>query len=141
MISSEEIKNKALKWWKPFLQYHITGKAFFPRVIGRIGKVKPGHVTNRFEALQQEIELLYRHSKNHTGYGYEVKTAKHNFRRTGNHELPNSIVFETTEDYVTFIGRKKEWKTFLSNYEQTVTSIPSLKDWLSITVFGLQKQG
>ena len=129
MISPEEIKQQAQKWWKPFLQSCIVGQPFFPKSIERIGKVQAGHITQRFEALQQEIEALYRHSKNQTGTGYRVKTASRNFRRTGNHELPDAVLFETAEDYVAFIGRKKEWKLFLRHFEQLVTAIPALKDW------------
>jgi hypothetical protein len=129
MISPEEIKNQALNWWKLFLQSVIAGEMFFPRTIGRIGKVKPSKITGNFEVLQQEIEQLYRHSKNQTGTGYQVITASHSFRRTGQQELPDSIVLETIEDYISFIQKKKEWKTFLQNYEHLITTIPSLKEW------------
>ena len=129
MISPEEIKQQAQKWWKPFLQSYVTGELFFPKTIERIGKVQAGHITQRFEALQQEIAALYRHSKNQTGTGYRVKTASVTFRRTGSHELPHAVLFETAEDYVAFIGRKKEWKLFLRHFKQLVTAIPALKDW------------
>lgn len=129
MISPEEIKKQALKWWKPFLQSYIIGDSFFPKSIERIGKVQSGHVTSRFEALQQEIEVLFRYSKNQTGIGYLVKTADRNFRRTGSHELPDAVEFETVEDYVTFTGKKKQWKLFLLNFEQIAHTIPSLKNW------------
>ncbi|MEO6915557.1 MAG: Wadjet anti-phage system protein JetD domain-containing protein [Chitinophagaceae bacterium] len=129
MISPEEIKVQALKWWKSCLQSYILGEAFFPRTIDRIGKVQSGDVRQRFELLQQEIALLYRHSKNEKGIGYLVITADHNFRRTGSHELPGSVVFETAEDYLAFTGTKKQWKLFVDNYEQVIATIPLLKDW------------
>ncbi len=129
MISPEEIKKQALGWWKFFLQSHISGEVFFPKTIDRIGKVKSGQITGRFEALQQEIDLLYRHSKDQTGSGYTVKTSNYSFRRTGEHELPESLVFETAEDYLSFTGKRKEWRSFLSNYELLSTTIPALKKW------------
>jgi len=129
MISPSEIKKQALKWWKPLLQSCIQGEQFFPKSIDRIGKVKSGHVTARFELLQQEIEELYRCSKNLTGSGYLVQTAGRNFRRAGIHELPNVIVFETIDDYITFTGYKKEWNGFLTNYNVIKSAIPSLHDW------------
>ncbi|MCW3464389.1 Wadjet anti-phage system protein JetD domain-containing protein [Chitinophaga nivalis] len=129
MISPEEIKVQASKWWKPLLQSKISGAVFFPKVIDRIGKVKSDHITQRFELLQQEITILYHHSKNQTGIGYLVKTAGHNFRRTGSHELPDAIVFETMEDYLFFTGKKKEWNVFLASYESIMSEIPALKDW------------
>lgn len=130
MISPEEIRQQAAKWWTAVLQSHIQQEPFFPKSIDRIGKVSSAHVTGRFEALQQEIELLYRHSKNETGSGYLIKTTDKNFRRTGTHALPDQIVFETAEDYVQYVGRKKEWKTFLQNYEQAAGAMPLLKEWL-----------
>lgn len=129
MISPVEIKNQALKWWKPLLQSYIQEELFFPKSIDRIGKVKSSHVTARFELLQQEIEELYRCSKNQTGTGYQVQTAGRNFRRTGSHELPDAVVFETIEDYIAFTGYKKEWNVFLINLHIIKRSIPSLHDW------------
>ncbi|HTN08034.1 Wadjet anti-phage system protein JetD domain-containing protein [Agriterribacter sp.] len=129
MISPEEIKKQALKWWRPLLQSTIYGDMFFPKSIDRIGKIQPGHITQQFETLQQEIATLYRHSKNQTGIGYLVKTAEKNFRRTGSHKLPDAIIFETVEDYVVFTGKKKEWRLFLLNYEKVIKSISRLKEW------------
>ncbi|MEX2233513.1 MAG: Wadjet anti-phage system protein JetD domain-containing protein [Cyclobacteriaceae bacterium] len=130
MISPEEVKQQALRWWKPLLQHHPHGESFFPRQVDRIGKVQSADVTTRFEALQNEIELLYASSKNENGIGYLVKTSGRNFRRTGNHELPDSIEFETIDDYLHTTGKKKEWKLFKQNYEFLVGSLPQLKEWI-----------
>lgn len=130
MISPDEIKNLALKWWKSFLQSYLQGEDFFPRSIDRIGKVQAGDITQRFDALQQEIEQLFYYSKQQQGVGYRVETANYNFRRTGNHELPVAVVFETEEDYLSFISKKKEWRLFLSNLAKVNSAMPSLKDWL-----------
>lgn len=129
MISPAEIKKQALKWWKPLLQSHILEELFFPKIIDRIGKVKSGHITERFEVLQKEIEELYRYSKNQTGKGYLVQTAGRNFRRTGSHDLPDSVVFETIDDYLYVIGCAKEWRLFIANYNTIIGTIPGLKDW------------
>lgn len=129
MISPAEIKNQALKWWKPLLQSYIREELFFPKSIDRIGKVQSSHVTARFELLQQEIEELYRCSKNQTGIGYQVQTAGRNFRRTGSHELPDAVIFETIEDYIAFTGFKKEWNIFLTNYNIIKDSFPTLQNW------------
>ncbi|MCO5237453.1 MAG: DUF2220 family protein [Chitinophagaceae bacterium] len=130
MISPDEIKKQALKWWKPLLQSTISGNVFFPKSIDRIGKIRPGQITQSFETLQKEITTLYRHSKNQTGIGYLVKTTEKNFRRTGSHELPDAVIFETVEDYISFTGKKSEWKLFLLNYEKVIKGIPQLKAWV-----------
>ncbi|UCA61337.1 DUF2220 family protein [Chryseobacterium rhizoplanae] len=129
MISPAEIKKQALKWWKPLLQSHIQEEPFFPKIIDRIGKVKSGQITERFEILQKEIEELYRYSKNQTGKGYLVQTAGRNFRRTGSHDLPDIIIFESFEDYLHFTGYQKDWTVFLKHYDMVISKIPVLKDW------------
>lgn len=140
MISPDEIKRQALKWWKPFLQSYIGGEAFFPRTIERIGKVQPGEVTGRFDTLQKEIEQLYRHSKNHKGSGYLVETSVFSFRRTGSHELPDRIVFETVDDYLAVTGKKREWAVFLSNYDLITSTIAELKLWSAENCLWLTEQ-
>jgi len=112
------------------LQSHVANEPFFPREIDRIGKVKPGQITRQFEALQNEIELLYKASKNETGNGYSIKTAGRNFRRSGAHELPDSIEFEIVDDYLYFISKKKEWKLFQQNYDLLFGSFPQLAGWI-----------
>lgn len=129
MITPDEIKKVASKWWRAFLQSYILGEQFFPKRIDRIGKIKPGDVTSQFESLQLQIEHLYLHSKNRAGAGYLVKTERQNFRRTGIHELPEFIEFETQEDYIAFIGKKKEWHTFLKNYKYVTETISALREW------------
>jgi hypothetical protein len=129
MITPEEIKKQASKWWKSFLQSHISGEQFFPKRIDRIGKVRPGDVTNQFETLQHQIEQLHLHSKSKTGIGYVVKAEQQNFRRTGTHELPEFIEFGTPDDYISFLGKNKDWLAFLKNYKLVTETIPSLQEW------------
>lgn len=129
MISPEDIKQQALKWWKPFLQSYILKEPFFPKENDRIGKAKPGDLTGRFEALQNEITSLYSKSKNQTGIGYLVKTAEKNFRRTGTHQLPHKIIFETADDFLHVAKKTKEWELFVKNYEQVINSLPQLQNW------------
>jgi len=141
MISPEDIKQQALKWWMPFLQSQLTDTSFFPKRIDRIGKVKPGQITRQFETLQNEIASLYKSSKDVTGFGYQIKTAGRSFRRTGSHELPDSIEFETVEDYIQFTGKGKEWKLFLSNCRTLLSELPQLKAWLPDNVLLLTEHG
>jgi hypothetical protein len=129
MISPEDIRLQALKWWQSYLLSLILKKPFFPREMDRIGKVKPGDLTHRFDVLQDEVAMLYKHSKNETGTGYWIKTAEKNFRRTGAHQLPDNILFETAEDYLCYIRKKGEAALFIQNYERLVGALPQLRTW------------
>src|ERR1035438_5355973 len=111
MISPQEIRAHALKWWILFLQGHLKNEPFFPKTIDRIGKITSSSVREKISELQIELNELYTNSKEKTGNGYVVNKENVNFRRTGSHLLPRSVTFETAEDYIAFIGKKKEWNS------------------------------
>ncbi|MFN8712460.1 MAG: Wadjet anti-phage system protein JetD domain-containing protein [Bacteroidota bacterium] len=129
MISPEDIKQNALRWWPLLLQSQINGETFFPRSIDRIGKVRSGDVRQQFDKVQHEIEQLFRNSKNETGIGYLVEKSDYNFRRTGSHELPERILIETLNDYLHITGKKREWSCFTKNLDLICLEIPNLKEW------------
>jgi len=129
MINTDDIRKQAQGWWKSLLQSHIIGSPFFPKEISRIGKIRSSQIITHFGSLQQETQKLYACSKNTTGKGYLIKTTERNFRKTGVQEIPDLVVFETLEDYLEFTGKKKEWRSFLLNYDHVVSSIPLLREW------------
>lgn len=130
MISPNEIKAQALKWWKPFLQSHLKNESFFPKQIDRIGKIKSSVVTENITELQTQLEELNKYCKEKLGYGYTIVKQDVNFRRTGSHSLPQYISFETADDYIGFIGKKKEWDAFLNNSRFILQEMPQLNEWL-----------
>lgn len=132
MISPQEIKIQALKWWKPFLQSHLRNEPFFPKTIDRIGKITSSAVREKITELQNQLNKLYANSKEKLGYGYIINKADVNFRRTGSHTLPQSIIFETAEDYIESIGKKKDWNAFLKNSSLIHQQISQLTEWVFI---------
>ncbi len=134
MISPQEIKNQALKWWKQFLQSQLTGEDFFPKTIGRIGKVSSSAVREKINELQTQLADLQDNSKEKLGFGYVINREDVNFRRTGTHSLPQSITFEAAEDYIDFIGKRKDWTAFLQSNNLINQELPQLREWVFINV-------
>lgn len=141
MISPEEIKQQALRRWNLVLECCIQDKEFVPITIDRIGKVKPSDIRQQFEKIQQEVELLLLHSKNETGIGYLVEKAGYNFRRSGNHDLPERVIIETLDDFLYLTGKEKDWAIFIKNYGAIYERIPALKDWAMVNTTWLLKKG
>jgi hypothetical protein len=130
MISPQEIKEQGLKWWKPFLQSHLKEEVFFPRNIDRIGKIKSSSVRENINELQVQLDELYKNEKGKLGFGYIVNREDVRFRRTGNHSLPKSITFECSDDFIAFIGKTKEWDSFVESTNLIQAQVPQLKDWV-----------
>ena len=141
MISPEEIKRQALRRWNLVLEGHIQNKEFVSLTIDRIGKVKPGEIRQQFEKIQQEVEMLLLHSKNQTGIGYLVEKAGYNFRRSGNHDLPERVIIESLDDFLHVTGKEKDWDIFIKNYKLIYERIPALKDWAMVNTTWLLKKG
>jgi hypothetical protein len=139
MITPEEITRIARSWWKPALTSRVTGAAFFPKSIERIGRVRPGDLSDRFRDLQQRIEDLYLHSKHQTGKGYVIRNQEQTFRRKGSHVLPRAIEFESWEDYVHYLKKDKECRCFEANKELILATLPVLRPWVEENVESLTR--
>jgi hypothetical protein len=141
MITPEEITRVARSWWKAALVSRVTGVAFFPRAIERIGRVRPGDFSDGFQELQQRIEDLYVHSKHQTGKGYVIRTQEQTFRRKGNHVLPRAIEFESWDDYVHYLKKDTERRCFDANKELILKGLPALRPWVEANVESLTQPG
>lgn len=130
MISPQEIRNQALKWWKSFLQSYLKRENIFPKTIDRIGKISSSSVREKINQLQFQLEELQNNSKEKLGYGYVINRENVNFRRTGIHSLPQSITFESAEDYIDFIGKRKDWNIFLKSSNLIHQEAPQLSEWV-----------
>lgn len=130
MISPAEIKTQVLKWWKPFLQSYLNKETFFPKTIERIGKITSSSVRENFEELQSQLEKLENQSKQRLGYGYTINRQDVSFRRAGKHSLPNSISFESADDYIAFLEKRGEWNNFLNSVELIEQRLPQLAAWV-----------
>lgn len=130
MITPDEIRKKALTWWRPYLQSILQAGPFFPRSIERIGRIGPEKLVSDFASLRMQYEQLRAASKDVKGYGYRIEYASRNFRRAGLQEIPVAVVFDTDRDYVRFIGRQQEWQRFRDVSERLTIALPGIGEWM-----------
>jgi len=131
MITSSDIKEQAERWYKEFLIAETAGKDFFPRDI-RFGKVRPSGTLEGFQKIREWLEDLRACSKERAGYGYLIEFVERKDQRIGKQQFPNRIYFDNKDDYLLFIGRKKEFQLFKSVVAKAVGAIPRLYDWILI---------
>lgn len=70
-----------------------------------------------------------------------VEKAGYNFRRSGNHDLPERVIIETLDDFLHVTGKEKDWAIFIKNYGVIYERIPALKDWAMVNTTWLLKKG
>ena len=125
MITPAEIKKKAANKYKAYLQSIVEGETFTPIVI--VGDKKPDEDTVKFEA---ELTVLMSHSKEKTGYGYEIEFQTVKTKRHGTQGIPTSISFQTELDYLKYIGEEKNTAKFNEDIASILSLFPELKDWI-----------
>ena len=132
MISPNEIKQKAEKWWNDgsFLTCELRGQTFFPKSIYGIKPNKPSEDLESLSQIKKEQELLKKGSKVAIGSGYSLKWEKRRSRLIGENEFITDIYFESQADYLRFIGKEKAFKLFQTNTNLLRDQLPELEEWL-----------
>lgn len=119
MVSPEEIKTKATRKYKDFLRYEIDllfGKpeeSFFPLTI----RADTGNVNDDLLQRQKDLQSLIAKSKNKTGSGYALELDTVQSRRNGEQTSISRILFETKDDFLSFINENKSYKRFYNAIE------------------------
>lgn len=130
MITSDEIRIVALKWWKEILQNSLTEVSLFPKEIERIGKIKANATLKDYEIIKESLSKLRANSKEKKGFGYSIIWTEINNMRIGRNFFPQKILFEELKDYLKFIEKEKEFEMFHANATLIVKNLPELKDWI-----------
>jgi hypothetical protein len=125
MINPKEIRLKAERNYKSYLQSIISNENIFPLVI--IGNKKPSTSIPEF---RREIEELNKFSKERKGYGYNIKYEVRKTKNLGTQSLPTSILFETKQDFEKFLKVEKEVAQFKIDYTLIIEQFPELFDWI-----------
>lgn len=127
MITPAEIKAKAGRKYRSFLESRIRGDEFFPLDI-RFGKVQP---SDDYLEAQKWVQQLRAEAKESKGFGYAVKFDNWNSRRYGEQSVPERIWFEGAEDYLRYLGKTDEVRCFQQAAGKIREQFPALEEWMA----------
>ena len=125
MITPSEIKQKAENKYIAYLQSIVKGIPFNPIIIA--GNKRPDDNTVKLEA---ELTELINHSKEKKGFGYSIEYTTVKTKLHGVQDLPSSIVFQSENDYLKFIGKEKVTARFKEDIARIIEDYPELNDWI-----------
>lgn len=126
MISSSEIKKKAHRAYASFLSSLVNQEDLFPMEIR--GNKSPG---KSLEIYRKEMDDLLSASKRYKKYSFTIDCEKTRTRTMGTQSLPKRIYFENELDYVGYLNKINEVKTFKKLKIETLELFPELKSWLA----------
>lgn len=125
MITPNEIKQKAEHKYIAYLQSLVEGIPFNQIIIA--GNKRPDDNTVKLEA---ELTELINHSKEKKGFGYSIEYTTVKTKLHGVQDLPSSIVFQSENDYLKFIGKEKVTARFKEDIARIIENYPELNDWI-----------
>ncbi|MCG8749141.1 Wadjet anti-phage system protein JetD domain-containing protein [Tenacibaculum finnmarkense] len=125
MIHPKEIKIKAQRKYKNYLQAIINEENIFPLDI--IGNKKP---SNSISEFNKELKELILSSKEKKGFGYSINYNKRKTKILGTQSLPSSIYFETKHDFEKYLNIQKEVNQFKIDYQNILKHFPELLFWI-----------
>ncbi len=126
MIKPEELKQKALNLYPAWQSAWIEAdEPFFPHVM-RCDK----RLDDNLAVAVESIQRLRAGSKEQLGYGYTIEWTERKSRRHGLNLFPERILFQTADDFLQFIGKRREFSLFTAAVEQLRNRIPQLIPWI-----------
>lgn len=124
MITVDEIRKKALRIYPDILRNSILGIDSFP-----LNLRSDKNFSKDFVVMGREIAQLMSEAKDRKGYGYTVISQKVKSRSHSIQDIPQSIRFDTLQDFLKFIGKIKEYEEFKCNCNLINSEIPELNEW------------
>lgn len=134
MISPQELGKKALRPWSDgrFLKAWLAGETFFPMEIP-LAPPSGRALSRDFAEVRKWIQEIEAAGRKKGGAGYRVIYRAVNHRQLGSQQIPERIRFDTEADWLGYIGKKGEFKRFLTVAEKTRTELPALIPFLKET--------
>ena len=125
MITSIEIKKKALRKYPEYLRNVAAGTDFQPIEI-----LCDKKASNTMADFHRELEDIRSLSKEVKGYGYTIEWKTIKTKLLGTQDLPSRIMFETADDYERFLQKIKEVADFRKDVALINGKFPELQCWI-----------
>ena len=125
MITPNEIKLKAETKYKAYLQSIIKNDTFFPLRI--VGNKKPRKSIPEFKI---ELNNLISNSKDKKGFGYSISFKERKTKILGTQSFPESIFFNTEQDYQKYLKIETEVSLFKNAFQQILNEFSELQNWV-----------
>ncbi|MVM38702.1 hypothetical protein GO730_16030 [Spirosoma sp. HMF3257] len=128
MISPDEVRRKAERWWLGVLRARLNGTidSFFPKDIPQIGLDKAADKLARFVMIREEQEALHQQSKAVQGFGYSLGWTTQGSRLVGQNDYITRIYLDSLDDFLKLTEKEADYDVFVQTIEQVQAVSPAL---------------
>ena len=131
MISLKEIKQKAERPWTSgrFLKSWLAEEEYFPLDIP-FRKPSGRSLGSDFAKVRDWMALLHKNSKDVCGTGFSIEYRAINHQQLGRQRIPDTILFENRDDWLSYIGKRKAFRQFDEIVGSTRRQLPEVMEYL-----------
>jgi hypothetical protein len=123
----DQIKSKAERKLLAFFRAAICGENLFPWVV----PLNRSKLKGDLMLWREEADLLRGIDKSNTGVpGPIIQNKLVNTRRFGAQTFPEKVVFESQQDLLEFLGKKREFGRLMKLVEKSRAELPDIEPWL-----------
>lgn len=127
MNLSAEVKTKAERKINSVFRAAISGEELFPWSV----PLNRDALKDDLALWRTELEALRAIDKSNTGKpGPVIHNKSVNSRKFGSQVFPDKIVFETRDDLLGFLGKKREFERLTNLIQKTRDKFPKMETWL-----------
>jgi hypothetical protein len=127
MITPADIKKKARRLYAgKFLKAWLNNERFFPLVIPS----NKGRTTDAYGKRLSELNSLLSQEKSQIGYGYTVALKNIKTRQQSFQSVPQQVYFESQFDFLKFLRKEAEFRSFRNDTGLIRKWLPELNDWI-----------
>jgi|SRR6185437_572488 len=128
MFQLNLLLKRARKLWdnQTILCSILTNETLFPLSLD-LPTVSSRKLTDNFIQIKSEAQLFIDECKSHN---IKIIFKDINHRQFGVQRLPKQVCFTTFDDYLRFIGKEREYKSFNQTYEYIISHQSKLRTWL-----------
>lgn len=124
MITVDDLRQKASRYYESSLRAIVTGESLFPLPM-RVDKRLSADPVQR----RRELAAILASSHERCGFGYTLTYRRVQTRSLSAQDEIDSICFPTEVDYFRFLGKETDVARFRADIAQIVTTFPELHGW------------
>jgi hypothetical protein len=124
MITPKELLEKTSKSFYKIVSAKLKGENVFPLIIPSNKKISG----NNYSDWKNDLIPLHQQSKETKRVGYSIDW-KQKVINGSKQSIPEKIYFETFDDYLYFIRKKKEFEKISTSFSVLLAEFPVLRNW------------
>lgn len=139
MISPDDIRKQAKRWWPEVLGAGLSEVPYFPKALRSIGKISTKDRLLDFDRIREQQQALMAASKARQGKGFSLHWEERDYRNVGHNRFIHRITIDSLADYLYIVRKEAAYRRFQSDVSRILEQLPQLREWCRSNVIAIEQ--